>query len=576
MKKSSLFLCIAIIICTLFPVDSAFYSVKAVNADIIVAKDGTGKYKTIQEAVNAAVSGNTIYIKNGIYQEVVDISKDNIKLIGESNTGTVVTYGNYAGKLKSDGTTYGTSGSASFYIKSKNVTLENIAIENSFDENTNTDGKQAVALYVKGDKNTFINCVFTANQDTLYANAGRQYYYNCKIVGDTDFIFGAAIAVFDRCDIISTVRGGYVTAASTDISTYGFLFDNCKLTSEAKSGSTYLGRPWRQDAYVVYKNCYMGAHIRENPWTSMSGNVPENARFYEYKSTGPGGYINSYRRQLSDSEAKNHTPINYLKGTDGWNPTNLSVETTTTTTTTTTTVTTQSPKLDGDLIRSLKINDYKNASKWSIQQNLQIGNSVFGDRAFLFTSVPGILQGSEWIRTSCDSKLYTLDLATFTLNGDATVYIGLDSRVVNVPAWLGSWTKAPLTLTDDGNPNVTYILYQRDYSAGSEVILGTNGGLSSVVNYTVVVKPQVKETITTTITTEQTTTSTSIKENYGDLNGDTKINNSDLVSLSQHLVGDSILSGKAYEMADITKDGLVDVADLALMKQYLMGDNIAF
>lgn len=152
MKKSSLFLCIAIIICNLFPVDSAFYSVKAVNADIIVAKDGTGKYKTIQEAVNAAVSGNTIYIKNGVYQEVVDISKDNIKLIGESNTGTVVTYGNYAGKLKSDGTTYGTSGSASFYIKSKNVTLENIAIENSFDENTNTDGKQAVALYVKGIK----------------------------------------------------------------------------------------------------------------------------------------------------------------------------------------------------------------------------------------------------------------------------------------------------------------------------------------------------------------------------------------------------------------------------------------
>ena len=152
----------------------------------------------------------------------------------------------------------------------------------------------------------------------------------------------------------------------------------------------------------------------------------------------------------------------------------------------------------------------------------------------------------------------------------------MDSRVINVPAWLGTWTKAPLTLTDDGNPNVTYILYQKDYSSGSEVILGTNGGLNSVVNYTVVVKPQVKETTTTTITTEQTTTSTSIKENYGDLNGDAKINNSDLVSLSQHLVGDSILSGKAYEMADITKDGMVDVADLALMKQYLMGDNIAF
>lgn len=326
-KKVSFILCMVFCTVIFFAVGSADIISTAVSADIIVAKDGTGKFTTVQAAIDSVPDGNSkqvvIYIKNGIYKEVVTIRKNNIYLMGESNTGTIITYGNYAGKLKPDGTTYGTSGSGTFYLYGKNVILENLKIENSFDENSITeDAKQAVAAYINGDRNIIRNCVITGNQDTLYANAGRQYYNKCRIIGDVDFIFGGATAVFDDCEIISSVRvkGGYVTAASTDIANYGYLFLNCKLTSDAAANTVYLGRPWRKDAYVVYKTCYMGAHIRQAGWTTMSGNLPENARFFEYKNTGPGAVVNSSRRQLSDAQAAEFTVEKLMKGSDNWNP----------------------------------------------------------------------------------------------------------------------------------------------------------------------------------------------------------------------------------------------------------------
>ncbi|HOM03497.1 MAG TPA: pectinesterase family protein, partial [Acetivibrio sp.] len=487
-----------------------------------------------------------IFIKNGTYKEVVTIRKNNIHLIGESNTGTIITYDNYAGKLKPDGTTYGTSGSASFYLYGTDTILENLTIENSFDENINVNDKQAVAAYIRGDRQIIKNCIFIGNQDTLYAHSGRQYYVNCKIIGDTDFIFGGATAVFDKCEIVSTPRGGYVTAASTDIENYGFLFLNCNLTSSAPKNSTYLGRPWRPNAYVVYKTCYLGAHIREVGWTSMSGNQPENARFFEYKNTGPGAVINSSRRQLSDAEAAKFTPENLLKGTDNWNPIALLSQT-------------PSPApgptpvpMEGQLIKSLIIKDQTNASKWSIQSNLKVGDNVFGDRTYKFVSIPSELLGSEWIRTACDSKTFTSDAAVFGAKTDITVYVGLDSRVANPPSWLGSWTKTSLSITDDGSPQVTYNLYKKDFSSNSVVTLGPNGTSSGVVNYIVIVKENNQSIV------------------YGDLNGDGLVNSSDYSLLKRHILRQTTLSQDKLTAADLNRNGSVDSVDLSILKRFLL------
>ncbi|WP_003514711.1 pectinesterase family protein [Acetivibrio thermocellus] len=555
-KKILLLLCINLCLFFLLINRIQLVSSAAVNADIIVAKDGTGNFTTIQAAIDSVPSNSSkrtvIFVKNGTYKEVVTIRKNNIHLIGESNTKTIITYDNYAGKLKPDGTTYGTSGSASFYLYGTDTILENITIENSFDESIDVKDKQAVAAYIRGDRQIIKNCIFIGNQDTLYAHSGRQYYVNCKIIGDTDFIFGGATAVFENCEIVSTPKGGYVTAASTDLENYGFLFLNCRLTSDAPKNSTYLGRPWRPNAYVVYKTCYLGAHIKESGWTSMSGNLPENARFFEYKNTGPGAVVNSSRRQLSDAEAAKFTPQNLLKGTDNWNPVALVSQTPTLTPTQKPTSTPAPTPMDGQLIKSLTVKDSANSSNWSIQSNLRVGDTVFGDRTYKFVTIPNEFLGSEWIRTACDSKKSTEDLAYFTAKADITVYVGLDSRVATIPSWLNDWTKTSLTITDDGSPQVTYNLYKKNFSANSVVTLGPNGASSGAVNYIVIVKQNNQNIV------------------YGDLNGDGLVNSSDYSLLKRYILKQIDLTEEKLKAADLNRNGSVDSVDYSILKRFLL------
>src|ERR1041385_6327672 len=69
-----------------------------------VALDGSGNFKTIQEAVNAVRDLSqqqvTIRIKNGVYHEklVIPSWKTNISLIGENKDSTIITNNDYSGK----------------------------------------------------------------------------------------------------------------------------------------------------------------------------------------------------------------------------------------------------------------------------------------------------------------------------------------------------------------------------------------------------------------------------------------------------------------------------------------------
>ncbi|GAA0290652.1 PelA/Pel-15E family pectate lyase [Gracilibacillus halotolerans] len=302
---------------------------------LVVAKDGTGNFDTVQAAIDAIPEQSEdrieVFIKNGIYEEVVTIPADkpNVHLIGEDSEDTIIRYDNYAGKDNGVGGTLGTSGSATAFFRSNDVTIESLTIENSFDESIETEGKQAVAVYAAGERMVFNNVRLLGNQDTLFAHSGTQYYYDSYIEGDVDFIFGGASAVFENCTIHSVDRGsdtnnGYITAASTQQDQYGFLILRSELTSDAKEGTVYLGRPWQPSsnptaiANVVYKESYLGEHIKEEGWTEMGGFQPEDARLYEYNNEGPGVAINNNRRQLTDEDATEYTVENVL---GGWVPT---------------------------------------------------------------------------------------------------------------------------------------------------------------------------------------------------------------------------------------------------------------
>jgi pectinesterase len=311
--KLLLFLC-----CTSF-------FIKAQNKyDFIVAQDGTGNFRTVQEAINAVPDfrklTTTIYIKNGIYKEKLNLSasKQMIKLIGESVDKTILTYDDWAQKKNTFGEEKGTSGSSSFYIYGTQFTAENITFQN-----TAGPVGQAVALFVAGDKAKFINCKILGFQDTLYTYGygSRQYFYKCYIEGTVDFIFGSATAVFDECEIFCK-KGGYVTASSSpDTSRYGYVFLNSKITGDAPKNSFYLGRPWRPYAKAVFINCYLGDIVKPEGWYNWGKKSNEQTAFYaEYKSTGPGANPKlrvPWSHQLDQNIIKKYNLLDIL---NGWDP----------------------------------------------------------------------------------------------------------------------------------------------------------------------------------------------------------------------------------------------------------------
>ncbi|MEJ5963787.1 pectinesterase family protein [Pedobacter immunditicola] len=301
----------------------ANYIVKP-KSHFTVAKDGSGDFTTLQEAINAVPdfrkTTTVIYIKNGIYKEKINLSasKKLVKLVGESVENTILSYDDFATRKNRFGEEMGTSGSASFYMYADDFTAEHITFENS----AGPVG-QAVALWVAGDRAKFYNCRMLGFQDTLYtfgANS-RQYYSNCYIEGTVDFIFGSATAVFDGSVIFCKKGGRYITASSApDTVKYGYVFLNSTIKGDAADQSFFLGRPWRPYAKSVFINCYLGKVIKAEGWDNWSKESNEKTAYYaEYKNDGPGfmpKHRVSWSVQLTAEEVKEYTLTKIFKGWD--------------------------------------------------------------------------------------------------------------------------------------------------------------------------------------------------------------------------------------------------------------------
>lgn len=308
---------------------SPFIHAQDQRSRLIVAGDGSGDYRTIQEAVNAVRDFTyfrvTIFIRKGVYHEKLCIPswKCSITLQGEDRDSTIITNSDYSGKPypgkdASGRDKFGTFTSYTVLIAGDDIIAEDLTFENA----AGPVG-QAVALHVEGDRCIFRNCRLLGNQDTLYAGkaGSRQYYKDCYIEGTTDFIFGAATVWFEGCTIHSK-RDSYVTAASTtNRQQYGFVFDHCKLTADAGAAKVFLGRPWRPFAATLFMHCELGVHILPQGWHNWDR--PENektARYKEYENTGPGAAVSkrvNWSEQLTSKNAKNITLTNVF---DNWDP----------------------------------------------------------------------------------------------------------------------------------------------------------------------------------------------------------------------------------------------------------------
>jgi pectinesterase len=320
--------------------------------------DGRPVYRTIGEALLTVPSTRegpfVIFIRKGIYREKISIDLGAIHLTGEDRDSSVITFDAASGSAAPDGKPYGTRGCFTLRITKPDFRAENLTIENSFDcpgnaakpddDPSKIADAQGVAVMTAGscDRAVFIRCIIRGYQDTLFPDAGRHYFYECRILGHVDFIFGAGQAVFEDCDIVSRDRegkdpAGYITAPSTPISfPYGFLFLDCRLsreTPELPARSVRLGRPWHPGAdpaasgSAVFIRCRMDDHIGPEGYAPISSRDSEgrkivfglekDSRFFEFQSHGPGAIESPSRPRLDEKAAAWYQKAYVL---EGWMP----------------------------------------------------------------------------------------------------------------------------------------------------------------------------------------------------------------------------------------------------------------
>ena len=288
---------------------------------IVVARDGTGQFRTITDAIEVCRAfmdyHKVIYIKKGTYKEKLIIPQwvQNIELCGESRDETIITYDDHANINK-----MGTFRTYTLRVDANNITFKNLTIEN----NAARLG-QAVALHTQGDRLVFQNCRFLGNQDTIYTGmeGTRLFFDHCYIEGTTDFIFGPSTAWFEQCTIHCKANS-YITAASTPKHIpFGYIFNHCTITAADDVSKVYLGRPWRDYGYTLFMHCALPKQIRPEGWHHWQKEREQTARYLEYENTGEGADISkrvTWSRPLTKKEAKDITLEKVFSREDKWRP----------------------------------------------------------------------------------------------------------------------------------------------------------------------------------------------------------------------------------------------------------------
>ncbi|XP_072952926.1 probable pectinesterase/pectinesterase inhibitor 12 [Typha angustifolia] len=264
---------------------------------VTVAKDGTGNFTTITEAIGFAPNNSeariVIMVRAGVYEENVEVAsyKTNIVMLGEGSDVTVIT-GN-----RSVGNGWTTFRSATVAVSGQGFLARDLTFRNT----AGPAKGQAVALRINADLAAVYRCIIDGYQDTLYVHSFRQFYRECDIYGTVDFIFGNAAVVFQACNLVAKRpilgQSNVITAQSRDDPNEdtGISIQNCtivasdELANSNVSVKTYLGRPWRIYSRTVYIESYIDGLVDRAGWTPWPANQSVDSLYYgEYMNVGPG------------------------------------------------------------------------------------------------------------------------------------------------------------------------------------------------------------------------------------------------------------------------------------------------
>ncbi|KAM1587540.1 hypothetical protein ACFX10_026682 [Malus domestica] len=301
---------------------------KKLTPNVTVAKDGSGNYKTISEALEKMpqkYEGRyVIYVKEGVYDETVTVTKKmpNVTMYGDGSQKSIIT-GN---KNLADGVR--TFQTAPFAALGEGFMAKSMGFRNT----AGPEKRQAVAARVQADRAIFLNCRFEGYQETLYAQTHRQFYKSCVISGTVDFIFGDAAAIFQNCLIyvrkpLENQQNTVTAQGRTDKrETTGIVLQNCQIMPDkdlepVKSQfKTYLGRPWKEFSRTIVMESTIEDLIHLDGWTPWEGDFALKTLYYaEYNNKGPGAKTDNRvkwdgYKKINKEEAMQYTVGPFLKG----------------------------------------------------------------------------------------------------------------------------------------------------------------------------------------------------------------------------------------------------------------------
>jgi pectin methylesterase-like acyl-CoA thioesterase len=254
-----------------------------------VALDGGGQFCSLQGAFDAVPNGNeaatSISIGAGSYFGVSYVNgKHNLTIQGDDRKKVVLS------GVNNNDLNPSTRGRALLGADDADgLTVENLTIQNL----TPQGGSQAEALRLQNcDRCVVRDADILSLQDTLLWS-GRVYAENCYIEGNVDFVWGTGVAYFDRCELKTVGRSGYVVQARNGADGYGYVFVDSLITSDAGLTGSVLARidaSEYPDSHVAYVDCTLGAHIASAGFT-ITGTPSAALRFWEYRSKNPAGAL---------------------------------------------------------------------------------------------------------------------------------------------------------------------------------------------------------------------------------------------------------------------------------------------
>lgn len=256
----------------------------------------TTTYDSVQDAVDNATAGQTIYVAAGTYKEMVTITKD-IKIVGNSAADTIITYNDSQSgndstapngatdKTKFHGDTVAINGSV-------NVEFENIQIKNTAEADLGV-AQNATALSAYGDNLAatvkLTNCTIWATRDTIFTgkvNANNTWTFdNCTIAGFQDVVCGTGDVTLNDCiwELSLSSDARFLVPNSSLTVTTKMVANNLTINDTTDTGftaKTYLGRGWGTSGCSL-----ASTQVIVNGYTDNSGTLVTDGVYHSYDTS---------------------------------------------------------------------------------------------------------------------------------------------------------------------------------------------------------------------------------------------------------------------------------------------------